>query len=58
MGFVLARTFLTNWAERTEEGRDKMQELRDSLVPDFLRNGGGETVHAEDPETGRVEGTL
>jgi uncharacterized protein involved in exopolysaccharide biosynthesis len=57
VGFVLARTFLTNWAERTEEGRDKMQELRDSLVPDFLRNGGGETVHAEDPETGRVEGT-
>lgn len=58
VGFVLARTFLTNWAERTEEGRDKMQELRESFVPDFFRNGGGEAVHSGETESGRVRDTL
>jgi uncharacterized protein involved in exopolysaccharide biosynthesis len=36
VGLVLVQTFLENWTKRSEEGRAKMEELRASLVPDFV----------------------
>jgi uncharacterized protein involved in exopolysaccharide biosynthesis len=37
VGLVLVQTFLTNWAERSEESRAKLEELEASLIPDVIR---------------------
>jgi len=38
VGLVLVQTFLTNWAERSDESRAKLEELEASLIPDAIRN--------------------
>jgi len=37
VGLVLVQTFLSNWAERSEESRAKLEELEASLIPDAIR---------------------
>jgi uncharacterized protein involved in exopolysaccharide biosynthesis len=51
VGLVLAQTFLTNWAERSEEGREKVEELRASLIPDFVweRWNGADAAEVSSP---------
>jgi uncharacterized protein involved in exopolysaccharide biosynthesis len=51
VGLVLAQTFITNWAERSEEGREKVEELRASLIPDFVwkRWNGADAAEVSSP---------
>jgi hypothetical protein len=46
VAIVFGRTFLANWAEQSEEGRAKVRELRENLIPERWRRGTGE---AENP---------
>jgi hypothetical protein len=52
---VLAQTFITNWAERSEEGREKVEELRASLIPDFVWKRWNGTAVPEAPEPRRAD---
>ncbi|MBB4062666.1 Wzz/FepE/Etk N-terminal domain-containing protein [Salinibacter ruber] len=58
LSLVLVQAFLANWAERSEENRAKLEELKASLIPDAIRRQWNGSNQSKEPDPHRADDVL